>query len=133
MPFTVAIMASAIPLAIRLYSIAVAPDSSARNWRNFANMPGKVGYSSKALVKIDPVNLGCATRQPPSTMTPCSFPPPWTIEEHNQACFIVKDAGGQALAYFYFEDEPGRRSAANLPTRDGAKEVRRSVPLRTAN
>ena len=37
---------------------------------------------------------------------PRRFPPPWTIEEHNQACFIVKDAGGQALAYFYFEDEP---------------------------
>jgi hypothetical protein len=26
------------------------------------------------------------------------FPPPWTIEEHNNACFIVKDATGQALA-----------------------------------
>jgi hypothetical protein len=24
-------------------------------------------------------------------------PPPWTIEEHNSACFIVKDATGQAL------------------------------------
>jgi hypothetical protein len=29
------------------------------------------------------------------------------IEEHNNACFIVKDATGQALAYFYFEREPG--------------------------
>jgi hypothetical protein len=38
------------------------------------------------------------------------FPPPWTIEENNDACFIVKDATGQALGYFYFEDEPGRRS-----------------------
>jgi len=37
------------------------------------------------------------------------FPPPWTIEEHNDACFIVKDATGQALGYFYFEDEPERR------------------------
>jgi hypothetical protein len=25
------------------------------------------------------------------------FPPAWTIEEHNDACFIVKDATGQAL------------------------------------
>ena len=24
------------------------------------------------------------------------FPPPWMIEEHNNACFIVKDATGQA-------------------------------------
>jgi hypothetical protein len=38
-------------------------------------------------------------------------PPPWIIEEHNDACFIVRDATGQALGYFYFEDEPGRRSA----------------------
>jgi hypothetical protein len=33
------------------------------------------------------------------------------VEEHNDACFIVRDATGQALGYFYFEDEPGRRSA----------------------
>jgi len=28
------------------------------------------------------------------------FPPPWIVEEHNDACFIVKDATGQALGYF---------------------------------
>jgi hypothetical protein len=32
------------------------------------------------------------------------FPPPWTIEEAN---FIVRDNTGQALGYFYFEEEPG--------------------------
>jgi hypothetical protein len=41
------------------------------------------------------------------------FPPPWSIEER-QSCFIVKDGNGQALAYVYFEEEPGRRSVANL-------------------
>ncbi len=51
------------------------------------------------------------------------FPPPWIIEEHNNACFIVKDATGQALAYFYFEEEPGRRSAAKLLTRDEARRM----------
>ena len=51
---------------------------------------------------------------------PRRFPPPWTLDEHNNACFIVKDASGQALDYFYFEDEPGRHSAAKLLTRDKA-------------
>jgi hypothetical protein len=48
---------------------------------------------------------------------------PWTIEEHNNACFIVKTAGTQALGYFYFEDEAGRRSAANLLTKDEARRM----------
>ena len=39
------------------------------------------------------------------------FPPPWTIEENNNAYFIIRDNTGQALGYFYFEEEPQRRSA----------------------
>ena len=50
------------------------------------------------------------------------FPPPWSVEELD-ACFIVKDHNGQALAYVYFEDEPGRRSAAKLLTRDEARRI----------
>ena len=50
---------------------------------------------------------------------PRRFPPPWSIDE-NQACFIVKDGAGQKLAYFYFEQEPGRRNVAKLLTRDEA-------------
>ncbi len=45
------------------------------------------------------------------------------IEEHKDACFIVKDATGQALGYFYFEEEAGRRSAAKLLTRDEARRM----------
>jgi hypothetical protein len=32
----------------------------------------------------------------------------------------VRDHSGQALAYVYFEDEPGRRSAAKLLMKDEA-------------
>jgi hypothetical protein len=38
-------------------------------------------------------------------MTERRFPPPWSVEEPD-ACFIVRDQHGQALAYVYFEDEP---------------------------
>jgi hypothetical protein len=47
------------------------------------------------------------------------FPPPWSVEER-QTCFIVKDGNGQALAYVYFEEEPGRRAAENLMSHDEA-------------
>jgi hypothetical protein len=33
------------------------------------------------------------------------FPPPRTAEE-TEACFIVRDHNGQALAYVCFEEEP---------------------------
>jgi hypothetical protein len=45
------------------------------------------------------------------------------MEEHNNAYFIAKDATGQALGYFYFEDEPGQRSAARLLTNDEARRM----------
>jgi hypothetical protein len=36
-------------------------------------------------------------------MTARRFPPPWTFEEANNACFIVKDANGFEVSYVYFE------------------------------
>jgi hypothetical protein len=35
----------------------------------------------------------------------------------------VRDASGQKLAYVNFEDEPGRRSAAKLLTKDEARRI----------
>ena len=60
-------------------------------------------------------------------MTKRRFPPPWTIGEYNDACFIVKDANGQILARVYFEEEPGRRSAAKLLTRDEARRIAANI------
>ena len=45
------------------------------------------------------------------------FPALRDIEEYDRSCFIVRDNSGLALAYVYFESEPGRRAAANLLTR----------------
>jgi hypothetical protein len=42
--------------------------------------------------------------QPKMTSTKRRFPPPWSIEEVNDACFIVKDGN--------YEEEAGRRSVA---------------------
>jgi hypothetical protein len=47
------------------------------------------------------------------------FPLPWSVER-SDACFIIRDHGGQALAYVYFEEEPGRRARRLPMTRPGA-------------
>jgi hypothetical protein len=57
------------------------------------------------------------------------FPPPWSVDKPDmklgQDRFIVRDGNRQALAYVYLEDEPGRRSAAHLLTRDKGRRDRR--------
>jgi hypothetical protein len=49
-------------------------------------------------------------------------PRPWEIDD-NGKCFIIRDHSGQALAYIRYEEEPGRRSAANLTSRNEARRI----------
>jgi len=39
----------------------------------------------------------------------------------------VRDHSGQKLAFIYCEDEPGRRSAAKLLTRDEARRIAANI------
>jgi hypothetical protein len=49
-------------------------------------------------------------------------PPPWSVEDID-AAFVVTDSAGQKLAYVYFEEEPGRRSAPKLLSKDEARRI----------
>jgi hypothetical protein len=41
------------------------------------------------------------------------FPPLWFVEELD-ACFVVRDHGGQAVAYVYFEGGAGATTLAAI-------------------
>jgi hypothetical protein len=53
------------------------------------------------------------------------FPPPWYVDD--LAAAFVSGTGGQALAYVYYEDEPGRRVAANPLTKDEARRIAANI------
>jgi hypothetical protein len=45
------------------------------------------------------------------------FPPPWTVEEMS-ACFVLRDANGEVLAYVNCEE-----AAAKLLSKDEARRI----------
>ena len=62
----------------------------------------------------------------PAGVAPRRFPPPWRLDEL-EACYVVRDRDGQALAYVYFEEEAGRRASAKLLTRDEARRIAANI------
>jgi hypothetical protein len=65
---------------------------------------------------------------------PSPLPAALDCRGHRPA-FVVKDSTGQKLAYVYYEDEPGRRSAAKLLSKDEARRIASNIaklPVRVA-
>jgi hypothetical protein len=56
-------------------------------------------------------------------MTDRRFPAPWTVEEYRGISYIVRDANNFAVVYVYFANEPGRRAAAGLMTKEEARKI----------
>jgi len=54
------------------------------------------------------------------------FPAPWSAELQPNH-YVVRDANKQQIAYVYFEEEPGRRSAAKLLTKDEARRIAANI------
>jgi hypothetical protein len=61
-------------------------------------------------------------RVTPAVATTRRFPPPWLIDERPES-YIVRDATGLALAYFYFDDEPSSRTVTKRLTKDEARRM----------
>ena len=59
-------------------------------------------------------------------MPPRRFPAPWSAEPQPNY-YVVRDADGQQIAYVYYSNEPGRRSAAKLLTKDEARRIAANI------
>jgi hypothetical protein len=59
-------------------------------------------------------------------MSNCSFPPPWSSEEHTES-FIIKDATGSPLTYLYFENEPQHQMSTKRLSRDEAWRIAANI------
>ena len=46
------------------------------------------------------------------------FPPPWVVDDSDDACFIVRDKNRHTLAYIYYELVPRHRGFDSLNSAD---------------
>ena len=70
------------------------------------------------------LSAGCSLAPMPSS--PRRFPPPWSAELQPNY-YVVRDADGQQIAYIYYSNEPDRRSAAKLLTKDEARRIAANI------
>jgi len=54
------------------------------------------------------------------------FPAPWSAEPQPNY-YVVRDADGQQLAYIYYSNDPERRSAVKLLTKDEARRIAANI------
>jgi hypothetical protein len=54
------------------------------------------------------------------------IPTPWSAELQPNY-YVVRDANRQQLAYVYYENDPDRRSAAKLLTKDEARRIAANI------
>ena len=69
---------------------------------------------------------GLVPTQTPLALTERSFLLPWSVGDIGDA-FVVRDSIQQKLAYVYYEEEPSRRRAAKLLTKDEARRIAANV------
>ena len=58
--------------------------------------------------------------------SPRHFPPPWSAELQPNY-YVIRDADGQQIAYIYYSNDPDRRSAAKLLTKDEARRIAANI------
>jgi len=59
-------------------------------------------------------------------MTVRRFSAPWS-DELQPNYYVVRDADGQQIAYVYYSNDPERRSAAKLLTKDEARRIAANI------
>jgi hypothetical protein len=100
-----------------------------------STQPVLVPYDSESEIQITfslyPTCVGTFVRskrcQPANARRIAAYVRYQTEQSPPPRCFIVKDANGLAVAHVYYEEEPGRRTTANLMTRDEARRIAANI------